>query len=706
MGTILKTTSSTESNVAKIQTATPEGTGEKAMQHTMALSSSKQPSVTINGQARVVIESVTPEIDSGRFPIKRTAGEKVVVQANAFGDGHDAVAVVLRYRVSTDTAWQEVAMRPLAGDRWEGEFTVERVGVYEYTIQGWVDRFSTWHRDFQKRVAAGQQTQVDLLVGADLVEEAAERAPEPDGDSLRQWGRRLRGDGALGHARQLCEDKELVALMQRHSLRDFPTTYDRDLRVTVERKRAGFSAWYEMFPRSASDEPGRHGTLKDVEARLPYVAAMGFDVLYLPPIHPIGESFRKGKNNVEQPEDGDVGSPWAIGSSAGGHKATHPQLGGLEDFRSLVAAAEELGIEIALDIAFQCSPDHPYVKEYPEWFRLRPDGTIQYAENPPKKYQDIYPFDFESKDWWSLWNELKGIFDFWIEQGVKVFRVDNPHTKPFAFWEWCIGEIKSAHPDVLFLSEAFTRPTIMHRLAKLGFTQSYTYFAWRNTKRELTEYVTALNCSEVREFLRPNFWPNTPDILTEYLQLGGRPAFMSRLVLAALLSPNYGIYGPPFEHCWNAPREPDSEEYLDSEKYQIYHHDLDRPDSLKDFIARVNRLRREHAALQTNQNLRFHEVDNEEIICFSKSSEDRSQIVLAVVSLDPHHRQSGWVELPLEDFGLDTDRPCQVHDLLSDARFLWHGRRNYVELNPEIVPAHVFQVRRRVRTEHDFEYYL
>jgi starch synthase (maltosyl-transferring) len=461
-----------------------------------------------------------------------------------------------------------------------------------------------------------------------------------------------------------------------------------------------------MFPRSASNKPGRHGTFKDVEARLPYVSAMGFDVLYLPPIHPIGESFRKGKNNVEQADDGDVGSPWAIGSSAGGHKAIHPQLGTLEDFRRLVAAAEKVGIEIALDAAFQCSPDHPYVKEHPDWFRQRPDGTIQYAENPPKKYQDIYPFDFESKDWQNLWDELKGIFEFWIEQGVKIFRVDNPHTKPFAFWEWCIGEIKSSHPEVLFLSEAFTRPKIMYRLAKLGFTQSYTYFAWRNTKRELTEYVTALTRSETREFLRPNFWPNTPDILTEYLQLGGRPAFVSRLVLAALLSPNYGIYGPPFEHCWNASREPGSEEYLDSEKYQVHHHDLDRPGSLKDFIARVNRLRREHAALQTNQNLQFHHVDNEEIICFSKSSEDRSQIILAVVSLDPHHRQSGWVELPLEDFGLDADRPCQVHDLLSDARFLWHGRRNYVELNPEIVPAHVFQVRRRIRSEKDFEYYL
>jgi starch synthase (maltosyl-transferring) len=521
-----------------------------------------------------------------------------------------------------------------------------------------------------------------------------------------QWAARLRDVEAVGQAGQICQDQELVALMQHHAPRDFCVTYARCLRVTVDRQRAGFSSWYEMFPRSASDEPGAHGTLRDVVARLPYVAEMGFDVLYLPPIHPIGESFRKGKNNTEQAGEGDVGSPWAIGSSAGGHKAIHPQLGTLRDFQYLVTTAQQLGMEVALDIAFQCSPDHPYVKEHPEWFRQRPDGTIQYAENPPKKYQDIYPFDFESADWWSLWHELKSIFEFWIEQGIRIFRVDNPHTKPFPFWEWCIGEIKRAHPDVLFLAEAFTRPKVMHRLAKVGFTQSYTYFAWRNTKRELMEYVTALTRSETREFLRPNFWPNTPDILTEYLQLGGRPAFMSRLVLAALLSPNYGIYGPPFEHCWNTPLALGSEEYLDSEKYQIRHHDLDRPSSLKDFIARVNRLRREHAALQTNEHLRFLEVDNEEIICFSKSSADRSQVILAVVSLDPHHRQSGWVELPLEEFGLDADRPCQVHDLLSDARFLWHGRRNYVELDPAIVPAHIFQVRRRVRSERDFEYFL
>jgi starch synthase (maltosyl-transferring) len=401
-----------------------------------------------------------------------------------------------------------------------------------------------------------------------------------------------------------------------------------------------------------------------------------------------------------------VGSPWAIGAADGGHKALHRELGTWEDFNRLVAAAREFGMDVALDVAFQCSPDHPYVKEHPQWFRARPDGTIQYAENPPKKYQDIYPFDFETQDWRALWEELKSVFDFWIGKGVRVFRVDNPHTKPFSFWQWCIGSIKREHPDVIFLSEAFTRPKIMHRLAKLGFTQSYTYFAWRNTKQELVEYAEELTQTDVREFFRPNFWPNTPDILTEELQIGGRPAFMARFVLAATLTASYGIYGPPFEHVWTQPRETGSEEYLHSEKYEVHHHDLNRPDSLKDFIARINRLRREFTPLQRNDSLQFHDVDNDNIVCFTKASPDRSQIILITVSLDPNHRQSGWVTLPLDDLRLEAEHPYQVHDLLSDARYLWHGSRNYIELNPHLVPAHIFQIKRRVRSEQDFEYYL
>ncbi len=494
--------------------------------------------------------------------------------------------------------------------------------------------------------------------------------------------------------------------MDRYPDRRFETVYPRELEVVVDPERARFSAWYEMFPRSAVNDGRSHGTFADCEARLPYIAEMGFDVLYFPPIHPIGRQFRKGRNNVLEPDPEDPGSPWAIGSGEGGHKAVHKELGTLAQFRKLVQAARKRGLEVALDIAFQCAPDHPYVAEHPEWFRWRPDGTVQYAENPPKKYQDIYPFNFETDRWRELWQELKSVFDFWIDQGVTLFRVDNPHTKPFAFWEWLIREIKKEHPDVLFLSEAFTRPKVMYRLAKLGFSQSYTYFAWRNTKGELVHYFTELTQGDGREYFRPHLWPNTPDILNEYLQFGGRPAFMIRLALAATLGANYGIYGPAFELFENRAREAGSEEYLDSEKYQLRQWELDRPDSLKDFIARVNRIRRDNPALQQYWNLKFHSVDNDELICYSKWTDDLSNGVLVVVNLDPYHTQSGWVDLPLEELGLDPVHPYQVHDLLSDARFLWHGSRNYVELDPHSQPAHIFRIRRRIRSERDFEYFM
>jgi starch synthase (maltosyl-transferring) len=433
---------------------------------------------------------------------------------------------------------------------------------------------------------------------------------------------------------------------------------------------------------------------------------MGFDVLYLPPIHPIGMTQRKGKNNSLTPTPEDTGVPWAIGSKEGGHKSVNPELGTLEDFRHFVAKAREYGIDIALDIAFQCSPDHPYVREHPEWFRKRPDGTIQYAENPPKRYEDIYPFDFETEDWPGLWEELKSIFLFWAEQAVHIFRVDNPHTKTFPFWEWVIAEVKRDYPDAIFLSEAFTRPKVMYRLAKLGFTQSYTYFAWRNTKWDLTQYFTELTKTEVREFFRPNLWPNTPDILTEYLQTGGRPAFMARLVLAATLGANYGIYGPAFELCENRPREHGSEEYLDSEKYQIRHWDIDDRNSLKEIIAVVNRIRRDNPALQSDWSLLFHPTDNEQLICYSKQTEDLSNIILVVVNVDPYHTHSGWVDLSSQQLGLGQDEAFRVHDLLINARYLWQGHRNYVELNPHSIPAHIFRVNRRVRSERDFDYYM
>ena len=493
-----------------------------------------------------------------------------------------------------------------------------------------------------------------------------------------------RGKTALGD--------ELLDLMERYPDLSDAFTYPEKLPVYTDRARAGFSSWYEMFPRSAG-APGNHGTFKDVEARLPYIAELGFDVLYLPPIHPIGHTARKGRNNSVNAAPDDPGTPWAIGSEEGGHKAVDPRLGTLKDFRRLVKKAGDLGIELALDIALQCSPDHPYVKDHPEWFEWRPDGTIQYAENPPKKYQDIYPLYFETRQRQELWDEMKSIFTYWAEQGVRIFRVDNPHTKPFPFWEWLIPEVRKDYPDVIFLAEAFTRPKIMYRLARLGFTQSYTYFTWRNTKQELTDYLKELTETPVRDFFRPNFWPNTPDILHAYLRHGGRPAFITRLVLAATLSSNYGIYGPAFELMQRTPLREDSEEYLDSEKYEIKLWNINSEHSLKDLIARVNRIRRENPALQSNRNLWFNASDNDNIICYSKHTADRSNIVLAVVNLDPHHTQSGWFNVPLSAWGLDPNRPCRAEELLGGSEVTWHGEWNSIELDPARIPALIFHIR-------------
>ncbi|MEW6248745.1 MAG: alpha-1,4-glucan--maltose-1-phosphate maltosyltransferase [Nitrospirota bacterium] len=661
----------------------------------------------MEGRIRVVIEHVTPEIDGGRFPIKRTVGETVVVEADIFADGHDALSGLLLYRKEQDRDWTEVPLAFLVNDRWRGAFRVAETGWYVYTVTAWTDRFKSWRRDLAKKVEAGQDVAMDLLIGAGLLKDAARRAAGSDAQALARSADDLAAAGADPAARiRVALSDEVAALMERHADRRFAATYEKELAVVVDREKARFSTWYEMFPRSCSPEPGRHGTFRDCEARLPYIASMGFDVLYFPPIHPIGRTHRKGKNNRPVGGPDDPGSPWGIGAEEGGHKAIHPQLGSLSDFHRLLAKAREQGLEIALDLAFQCSPDHPYVKEHPEWFRRRPDGSVQYAENPPKKYQDIYPLEFETEDWRALWRELKSVVTYWIDQGVRIFRVDNPHTKPFQFWEWLIADIKQRHPDVIFLSEAFTRPKVMYRLAKLGFTQSYTYFAWRNTKTELMQYFTELTQTEVREYFRPNLWPNTPDILTEYLQRGGRPAFMIRLALAATLGASYGIYGPAFELCEHRPYEEGSEEYFDSEKYEIKQWDIERPDSLRDFIARVNAIRRDNPALQNDWSLRFHPVDNDELLCYSKRTEDRSNIVVTVVNLSPVHAHAGWVELKLDELGIDPDVPYQVHDLLTDTYYLWNGPRNYVELDPHTVPAHIFRVRRRIRTERDFDYYL
>ncbi len=654
------------------------------------------------GRCRAVIEGIYPAVDGGRFPAKRAAGDRLVVEADVFGDGHDTLRCVLRYRREEAAAWTEAEMRFEDNDRWRGEFEVGAPGRCRYTVTAWVDVFLTWRKDFAKRVEPSDVA-LALQSGAELVAQAAARAKGADARTLSGIADKLKGAGKLEARQELALGDELLTLMNRYPDRSFADTSSPELRLTVDPRRARCSAWYEMFPRSTADAPGRHGTFRDCEMRLPYVAELGFDVLYLPPIHPVGRVNRKGRNNALKATPDDPGSPWAIGSHEGGHKAVNPALGTLDDFRRLVSAARELGIEVALDIAFQCAPDHPYVQQHPQWFRWRPDGTVQYAENPPKKYEDIYPFNFECDDWPALWQELKSVFTFWVEHGVTIFRVDNPHTKPFAFWEWLIAEIQRDHPEAMFLSEAFTRPKVMHRLAKIGFTQSYTYFPWRNTKLELSEYFSELASHASREYFRPNHWPNTPDILTAYLQHGGRPAFMTRLVLAATLGANYGIYGPAFEHCENVPREPGSEEYRNSEKYEVRFWDLAKPDSLRTLVAAVNRARRENPALQQEWNIQFIPVDNDELICYTKYTNDRSNVVIMVVNLDPHHRQSGWLEVPLDQLGIDRERSYEVEDLLSGTSYLWQGARNYVELNPQACPAHVFKVIKRLRSERDFE---
>jgi starch synthase (maltosyl-transferring) len=659
------------------------------------------------GQVRVVVEGVRPEIDCGAFPAKRIVGDIVSVEADVFTDGHDLVAAEILYRQSGEEVWRRSPMKPVGNDHWRGDFLVSEIGKYYYTVEGWIDRFETWRDAMSRRVGSEPEDglRTEYRIGADLIDAAARLASPEDSARLRDFARILREDAEEGGAKRAAFG-EVATLLQRYADRRFAVRYGKELCLTVDREKAGFSAWYEMFPRSCAAEQGRYGTLRDCEARLPYVAAMGFDVLYLPPIHPIGHTSRKGKNNEVLAGPDDVGSPWAIGSEEGGHTSIDPKLGTLDDLCSFIAKAKAQGIEIALDLAFQCSPDHPYVREHPEWFRKRPDGTIQYAENPPKKYQDIFPLDFETPQWKELWEELKRVVLFWVGHGVRIFRVDNPHTKAIPFWEWLIGGVKDRHPEVLFLAEAFTRPKLMYRLAKVGFSQSYTYFTWRNTRAELMNYFQDLEKSGVREYFRPNLWSNTPDILPEFLQTGGRAAFMIRFILAATMGANYGIYGPAFELCENAAKHPASEEYLNSEKYELKRWNLENPWSLKDFIARVNRIRRGNRALQSDANLRFHGTDNPQVICFSKATIDLSDIVIVLCNLDPFHKQTGWIELDLASLGLDGRSTFQAHDLLSDGRFLWRGASNYFELTPESLPAHIMKVRKFVRTERDFDYYF
>jgi len=660
------------------------------------------------GRKRVIIEGIQPVVDAGRFPVKRTVGDQVLVEADIFTDGHDAIAAALLARRDGHDDWVEIPMRALGkgSDRWAATFRVSDVGRYEFKVQAWVDHFETWHRDLLKRIAAESDATVDYLIGVELITAAARRAGAEDAPWLEERSELLRFTAQKDKLRSIATDPKLLQTALRYPDKQFASESEHVYSVVVDPVIARFSAWYEFFPRSTAQEPGKHGTFADCEKRLPYVAELGFNVVYLPPIHPIGVNFRKGKNNNPQCEPGDCGSPWAIGSAEGGHKAIHSELGTLEDFHSFVAKAKELELAIALDIAFQAAPDHPYVTEHETWFKKRPDGTIQYAENPPKKYQDIYPFDFESEDWRGMWEELKSVFEFWIAQGVTIFRVDNPHTKAFPFWEWVITEIKRDQPEVLFLAEAFTRPKIMYRLAKLGFSQSYTYFPWRNAKGETTLYLTELAQTPVREFFRPNQWPNTPDILTEFLQIGGSAVFGIRFLMAATLGSNYGIYGPAFEQMEHLPVRRGSEEYLNSEKYEIRYWDLDRPENLRPLIARVNEIRKQNPALQSDWGLKFHFCENDQLICYTKESADRGNLILTVVNLDPYHTQSGFVTLPLGELEIPQDRSFEAEDLLTGERYLWNGPRNYVELNPAKLPGHVLRIQRRLKIESDFDYFL
>lgn len=659
------------------------------------------------GRKRVVIEEVEPQVDCGRYLVKRVLGDTVTVTCAAFGDGHDHVAVQLMYRARGDKRWRTETMKPLGNDLWTGSFVVDKPGEWQYTIQAWIDHFDTWCDDLKKRLAAQpdprqptesvapQDIPLALRSGALLLEEAAKRAKGKDAKHLEEIVSSLRwmaDQNAAMYENPITDG--IRELAERYPDLRFATKYEKEMGLWVDRERARYSTWYELFPRSTSPNPERHGTLADVAKLLPEIAAMGFDVLYMPPIHPIGMSFRKGKNNSVTAEPGDYGSPWAIGAAEGGHKAIHPLLGTMADFKALVKEAKKNGMELALDIAFQCSPDHPWVKEHPDWFMIRPDGSIQYAENPPKKYQDIYPLNFESADWRGLWEELHSVFTYWIRHGVSIFRVDNPHTKALPFWEWCIAEVHKDHPEVIFLAEAFTRPHVMYGLAKAGFTQSYTYFTWRTEKNELQQYFEEITKPPVTNFFRPNIWPNTPDILHASLQNGGRAAFMQRLILAATLGANYGIYGPAFELCEGRPAKPGSEEYLDSEKYQIRRWDRSSSDSLASLVTRINLIRRENAALQNDLSLHFHPVDHPQILCYSKSAiqDGKENMILVAINLDPFQEHAGWIELDLRHLGVTHDQPFDVEDLLTGTHYTWNGRSNYVALRPDVMPAHVFRV--------------
>lgn len=643
-------------------------------------------------QRRVHIENVQPQLNNGEVFIKRVTGQKVEVTADILSDGHDVMEAVVLYRHEKDRGWKEVRMEAVGNDSWKASFKVEKQGFYYYCVEGWIDYALNWQHGTLRKIQDNQKVTSELLEGAEYIRDIAESASKQEQGYLQQLMAIFGDDKSYDQAIAEAMGERLKGIFKKYPKR-FLAHRTPELKVYVDRQKALFSTWYEFFPRSASQEPGKHGTFKDCEALLPRVAAMGFDTLYFPPVHPIGEVNRKGKNNATSAQEGDVGSPWGIGSQHGGHKSTHPELGTIEDFKSLVNKAKDMGIEVAMDFALQAAPDHPYVKQFPQWFKWRPDGTVQYAENPPKKYQDILPIYFESADWKNLWKELLSAAMFWVEEcGIRVFRVDNPHTKPFYFWGWLIGEIKKKYPDVIFLSEAFTRPKIMHELAKQGFTQSYTYFTWRNTKAELIEYVTELTKTEQKEFFRPNFWPNTPDINPFPLQGANEATHLQKYFLASTLSSSVGIYGPVFEYMVSD-AIPGKEEYMDSEKYEVRHWDWKKENKITTLIGKINNIRREHPSLQQTNNIEFCDTDNDQLIAYYKYDDNRKDETLMVASLDAYYAKQGWLKLPLQSLGLQPGQNIVVTDLITGNSYHWDKEWNYIELHPAL-PFHLFKIQK------------
>jgi starch synthase (maltosyl-transferring) len=645
----------------------------------------------MQNQKRVVIDFVSPQVNNGDYFIKRVVNEVVAINAHVLADGHDIIVASILYKHEKARKWDEIRMRPLENDEWQAAFAVEKQGFYHYKVEGWVDYALNWQHGIERKIDDDQHVNSELLEGVTYLKPLLKKVSKSEKEYLLKCIDLFEDEPSYNEA-----ISEAVSPALYNILVQFPTKIlansSKEYPVYVDRLKARFSTWYEFFPRSASENEGVHGTFKDCERLLPRIKQMGFDTLYFPPIHPIGEVNRKGKNNTTNAQDGDVGSAWGIGSKDGGHMDIHPQLGTIEDFKALVQKAKKQGIEIAMDYALQAAPDHPWVKEHPSWFKWRPDGTVQYAENPPKKYQDILPIYWESSEYKNLWNECLDILLFWIDCGIDVFRVDNPHTKPFYFWYWIISEVKQKHPDVIFLAEAFTRPKIMAQLAKQGFTQSYTYFTWRNTKHEFVEYMEELTRTDIKDYMQPNFWPNTPDINPYHLQGANESKHIQRYVLAATLSSSIGIYGPVFEYMISDAL-PGKEEYLNSEKFQVSHYDWTQENKITTIISRVNNIRHENEALQQTNNIKFCHIENDNLLAFYKWNNDKTNELLIIISLDPYYAQQGSLQLPLADLSLSHGDHIQVHDLITDSSYSWTNEWNFIELHPTL-PFHIFKIHR------------